>query len=212
MIAPERMSLGDLRALAPLVPDLAWYAELMLAESFDEYVKALYSDIDRGIAKMEDDPGLRKNDGEDRLTAEIALYLSGRGYKVSHDEKIGGHCDLVVRHPQKAFRWLGEAKIHRSGYDYLLKGFNQLCTRYARGSANESQGGLIIYIRNPNASSIMTKWRAHLGNEKFDGYQCEDCPAQPGLAFFSTHTHQTSGLPYRVRHRAVMLHFDPQDK
>ena len=77
MISLETMSLSDLRALEPIAPELARFAALTLATTHEEYVKILYSDIDIGIGKMEDDPAIRQDNGEDRLTEDISLYLTG---------------------------------------------------------------------------------------------------------------------------------------
>ncbi len=209
---PEEMSLAELAEMEQWAPDLAAFAKLTLATTFDQFVDALNQDIDQGVRLMEDDPGVRINDGEDRLTADLLTFLTGRGYDVTHDEKIGGHCDLVVKHRRQSFRWLGEAKVHKNDYGYLRQGFDQLCTRYARGTPDSPQGGLIIYIRQPKASSVVSTWRSKLTGAGLEEFAHRDCSRRPGLSFFSCHTHKTSGLPYTVRHIGVVLHFNPEDR
>ncbi len=209
----ESFTLADLRNdMQECRPDLANLANSILAKTHEEFIRVLYSDIDTCIGLMEQDPSVRKNDGEDRLTEDLKVGLIMRGYQVSHDEKIGGHADLVVRHRNLAYIWLGEAKIHDSDYDYLLQGFQQLCTRYAPGTPGTNQGGMIIYIRQAKAALIIGRWRDYLQTLSLDDYSDNDCSSRSGLAFFSTHTHESSGLPYTVRHMAVVLHFDPKDR
>jgi hypothetical protein len=43
---------------------------------------------------FQENPELRRNDGEDRLTIEIVNVLRGMGYNAGHETKIGGHTDL----------------------------------------------------------------------------------------------------------------------
>jgi hypothetical protein len=139
------------------------------------------------------------------------VYLRGKGYHATHDEKIGGHCDLVVRQFDKPYMWLGEAKIY-DGCTYLKQGFNQLCTRYSQGTPDTNNGGLLIYIRQPKVARILTEWQKRLTKCNLDDYSAQACPNRPNLAFFSTHCHESSGLPFTVRHMAIVLHFAPQDK
>lgn len=207
----ESLSLADFQKFRALRPDLAQFADFVLVNSYEQFIKLLYQDIDKCIRSMEEDPAIRANDGEDRLSEDFKMFLRPIGYHVTHDEKIGGHCDLVVRHPHNAYIWLGEAKIHNS-YEYLKQGFNQLCTRYSLGTTNATQGGLLIYIRQQKAAKIITEWQTRLTECNLDDYSVQNCPTRPNLAFFSTHCHESSGLPFTVRHMAIVLHFDPQDK
>lgn len=204
----DSLTLAQIRELRP---EVASYLDFALVNSPEKFLKALYSDIDACIGLMEEDPSVRQNDSEDRLTEDFKVGLRMRGYNATHDEKIGGHSDLVVRHRNLPCIWLAEAKIHGS-YDYLLKGFNQLSTRYSPGTPGNDQGGMIIYIRQKNAADILQKWKSHLEKSGLYDLTYEDCKQRPKLAFYTTHTHESSGLPYRVRHLAVVLHFDPKDR
>jgi len=206
----ESLTLVDLRKLGELRPDLADFADRMLVQSYDEFVRVLNKDLDRCIAGIEEDRGVRQDDGEDRITAEIINILNGMNYDASHDEKVGGHSDIVVRH-LKGYLWLGEAKIH-SDYAYLEQGFNQLCTRYSPGTPNADQGGLIIYMRVQDCAAVLAKWRARVTELGLPEYEDSNCPSRDTLAFFSSHRHEGTGRAIKVRHVAVNQYFDPKDR
>ncbi|NJN92428.1 MAG: hypothetical protein HC878_20060 [Leptolyngbyaceae cyanobacterium SL_5_14] len=180
-----------------------------MAETYDEFVKVLYIDIDRIIYQLEENPELRRNDNEDRLTIDIENQLRCMGYNASHDSKVGGHTDLSVR--KGSFLWIGEAKIHKSSYDYLWEGFQQLSTRYSTGDSNQRDGGILIYIRCKDTASILKRWQDYLREKNLPDYSCEPCKIR-SLSFFSTHKHERSGQAFQIRHMPVILHFDPKDK
>jgi hypothetical protein len=203
------LNLKELAAWESCVPALAGFPSRVLVSTYDEFIERLYRDLDSIISFLQKDPGVRKNDSEDRLTVEIVGLLCQSGYNAEHDAKIGGHTDLSVR--KNDFLWIGEAKIH-SNYDYLWEGFLQLSTRYSTGDTNQKNGGLIIYIRGSNAKSVMDNWRIWLSRkEEIEEYNSCDCELRE-LVFLSTHKHERSGLPFHVRHMPVLLHFDPKDK
>lgn len=174
----------------------------------DNFIKIFYEDLDKVIYQIQENPELRQSDKEDRLTIDIVNQLRILGYEASHDSKIGGHVDIVIR--KSDFFWLGEAKIH-SDNNYLWKGFQQLTTRYSIGDSNQRNGGLLIYIREEDASSIMKKWQNYLLEKSLPNYSFRPCKMR-SLAFISTHRHERSGQDFHVRHIPVMLHFAPKDK
>jgi hypothetical protein len=182
----------------------------MLAEdsTYEEFVKVLYEDIDDCVRRIEEDPKVHRYDSEDRLSREIINMLSV-WYDASHDELIGGHSDVVVRGP-RGFLWVGEAKIH-SGYDYMLKGFQQLATRYLRGNPLSDQGALLMYIRNQDCAKVVEKWGETLAGEKLPGYRVEECPSRKELGFRTVHKHRSSGRDVMIRHIGLNVHWDPQD-
>ena len=208
----ESLSLADFQKFRPLRPDLAQFSDFVLVDTYEEFLSVLYQCLYECIKVIEEDPGVRLKDDEDRLTTDFKTFLIGKGYQATHDEKIGGHCDLIVRQPLKDYVWLCEAKIHKNDYVYLKKGFNQLCTRYSPGTQNYNQCGFLIYIRQPNASEVMIKWKKRLIDCNLNDYSHKDCDTRNDLAFISTHCHESSGLPITVRHLAVVLHFNPQDR
>ena len=175
----------------------------------DDLIRNLYKDIDKVISQIQENPGVRQQDNEDRLTIEIVDQLRSLGHEASHDTKIGGHADIVVR--KNDFLWLGEAKIYQHNNN-LWEGFLQLLTRYSTGDFNQENGGLLIYIRGQkDASSIMQKWQKYLLEQSLPELSVRPCKMRR-LAFISTHKHEKSGQPFHVRHIPVMLHSDPKDK
>lgn len=174
----------------------------------DNFIRNFYEDLDKVIYQIQENPELRQNDKEDRLTIDIVNQLRILGYEASHDTKIGGHVDITVR--KSNFLWLGEAKIY-SDNSYLWQGFQQLTTRYSIGDYNQEHGGLLIYIREEDASSIMKKWQNYLIEKSLPNYRFRPCKMR-SLAFISTHRHERSGRAFHVRHIPVMLHFAPKDK
>ncbi len=204
----ENLSLLQLQEFEKHMPALAGFPSRVLATDYDDFIKILYCDIDRIIYQIEENPELRQDDKEDRLTIDIKNQLCCMGYNASHDSKVGGHADLVVK--KGNFLWIGEAKIH-GAYEHLWEGFQQLNTRYSTGDFNQKDGGIFIYIRQKNASSILDKWKTHLVEKKLPNYTCEPCLIRE-LSFFSSHTHEGSGRDFKVRHMPVILYFQPQDK
>jgi hypothetical protein len=174
----------------------------------DDSFGNLYKDLDKVIYQIQENPELRKNDKEDRLTIDIVNQLRILGYEASHDTKIGGHVDLTVR--KSDFLWLGEAKVYRSN-NYLWEGFLQLTTRYSIGDCNQNNGGLLIYIKDEYASSIMESWQNYLLEKSLPNYSVRPCKMR-SLAFISTHRHERSGQAFHVRHIPVILYFAPKDK
>jgi len=183
--------------------------DAVLVQTYEDFVNLLYKDIDDCIRAMETGKSVRQNDGEERLSEDFKLFLIARGYDAKRETDVNGHCDLIVQ--DKKYLWLGEAKIH-SDYDYLKKGFNQLVTRYSLGVPDANQGGILIYIYNKNAAKVVTEWQTRLTGCNLNDFSTEPCKVRPQLAFYSTHRHESSGLPFTVRHMAIVLHFDPQDK
>ncbi|TAM51363.1 MAG: hypothetical protein EPN57_19175 [Paraburkholderia sp.] len=207
----ESLTVAQLESLDDISPELALVGRRLLAASrgYDEWANVLELDLLECVKMLEEDPQVRKKDGEDRLTAELITMLRSRSYDASHDEKVGGHSDIVVRHA-KGFLWLGEAKIHKD-YDYLMRGFNQLCTRYSRGTPDADRGALIIYARVKNAAAVVAEWRARLTSAGVARLRQEDCKLRAEIGFRTTHEHESSGRDYKVWHVGVVLHFDPKD-
>lgn len=207
----ESFSLADFQNSPTIRPDCTQFADFVLAHTHEQFLKVLYQSIDDCTKLMEQDRASRENNGENRLTEDFKIFLCARGYDATRETNINGHCDLVVQQRDKPYIWLGEAKIHND-YGYLKKGFNQLCTRYAQGTPYANHGGLLIYIYQRQAAKILSEWQKRLTECNLDDYSVQACPNRPNLAFFSTHCHASSGLPFTVRHMAIVLHFYPQDK
>lgn len=209
----DGLTLGQLKLFAEQfgLSGVAGSIRRATASTYEQFTETLYSDLNDVVLSFQENPELRRNDGEDRLTIEIVNVLRGMGYNAGHETKIGGHTDLSVR-GKNNYLWIGEAKIH-SSYDYLFQGFQQLCTRYATGDVNQDSGGLIIYItKNKNSSKVITTWKERLSGYGLDGLEINSCPKRPGFEFDSTHILERTGTPFKVKHIGVSLFFDPQDK
>ena len=204
----EKFTLAELSRLGAVAPDVANFAKRLIVKTYDEFIDILYDDLDRIVSLIEENPELHKKDSEDRITIEITRSLRHQGYQASHETKHGGHCDVLVSRGN--FCWIGEAKKH-NGYDYLMEGFLQLTTRYSTGDDYQQAGGMLIYHFEKNTHKVMTEWANRLTEVGLPDFTiCPCCKRK--LPFYSSHTHEKSGLPFKVRHIPVMFHFDPKDK
>ncbi|MCK3514306.1 hypothetical protein MZI55_17305 [Escherichia coli] len=207
----NNFTLESLKFAASFNESAARLYRRITCNSYDKFIEMFYIDLEKTIRLIEKNASLMQNDGEDRLSIEIINILIGFGYDSGHDNYINGHSDIVVSF--KNYTWIGEAKIH-SSYDYLMEGFHQLCSRYSTGSEDDCQGGLIIYVKSNNALDVVEKWKKTLTSKKddFEDFYLSDCKTREKLSFYSSHKHPKSGLPYKVRHFAVILGFAPKDK
>lgn len=201
------LTLQQMESMGALRPDLSIFARRLLVSSYEDFVTVLYEDLDACIVRLEEDPGVRQEDEEDRLTAELINMLCMCGYDASHDEKVGGHSDIVVRHPQH-YTWVGEAKIH-GAYQHLMDGFNQLTTRYLQGTPNADQGALLVYIRNLDAAGVMKSWGDNVSALGLANYARQNCPVRKELGFYNTQTHAGSGRMVTIRHIGIKQHWKP---
>ena len=200
------MSLGEL-TLNDLAKLGARAARRLLVTSYQEFIKVLYEDLDEAFKYIIQTRDLRVKEGEDRTTADIIGQLIGRNYDAKHDEKYGGHCDIVVSHPA-GYVWLAECKIHKS-YDYLKQGFDQLCTRYASGIPNQDQGALIIFVRVKDCAAVVKEWRSRLIGLAYAEMHDSDCLNWQEHGFLSAHRSDSAGRTLSIRHTALALHFSP---
>lgn len=152
---------------------------------------------------------MKEEYGEDWLTIQVCGQLNSSGIQTAHDAAVGGHCDVVVR-AKEGFLWLAEAKKH-SSYAWLDKGFKQLSTRYSTGNPGQDHGGILIYCFVQDAKSMLEKWKDELVTRNADVTTSDDEDGNP-LAFQSIHKHESSGLNFYVRHKAVTLYWDPKDR
>lgn len=183
--------------------------DFLLAQDHAARVEAVQKGIDFACNELEQHKHKKQELGEDSITLEICSMLKMAGFQAAHDEDVGGHCDIVVK-GKDSFLWLAEAKKH-STYSWLDKGFQQLCTRYSTGTKGRDHGELLIYCYDQNAAAILRKWRDELVARN-PGVKIKDACPEDSLLFFSTHQHFASGLDFRVRHKAVALHWSPKDK
>jgi len=203
-------SIGELtlRQIEAFDPFTTRFITRRLANTYDKFVEILYEDIDEIIQYIQENPELRKGDIEDRVTIEILGNLRHQGYDASHDTKIGGHTDLLVKN-NKGYKWIGEAKIH-DGNAYLWGGFMQLTERYSIGDDRQKDGGMLIYLKISDADKVMKNWENYLASQNLQDYEHHPC-SKNSLYFFSKYKHTKSGLIFTVRHMIILLYFNPQD-
>lgn len=204
-------SLHEIEQLAVNNPVCRDMFQRLLASSYQDFVEVLYADLDLAVNRLEGNPQLYQNDSEDELTGHIIGILQTLGYAASHGTTGGGSKDITVNGKNPSWVWIGEAKIYKSSND-LHEGYLQLSTRYRHPDPTKSCGGLLAYIKRPNAATLMDKWKVEFMKLPLPNLNSRECPKRSKLAFFSIHDHESSGLPFEVRHLAVCLHFYPRDK
>ncbi len=179
----------------------------LFSTNHDERRQIVEDAVDSISLEFAETPQHRKDRDEDGLTIDVVTSLKHMGFQATHDEDIGGHCDIVVR-GKDHFLWLAEAKIHNA-YNWLAKGCEQITTRYSTGMLGQDAGALVIYCKAENVKGIMDRWRQHFGT-LFPDAVITDCPRSP-LSFVSTVIHPRSGLPFRIRHIPISVWHDPQE-
>jgi len=188
--------------------------EYLLAQDHDTRVAAVEQAVDFACNQIEQHKHAKQGQqgnglSEDELTIEMCEMLTMAGFEAAHDEQIGGHCDIVIR-GRDHFLWLAEAKKHYK-YDWLDKGFQQLSTRYSTGQYGQNHGEVLIFCYVKDAKSMLEKWRSEL-ELRNPSVATSDALKADRLLFHSMHKHAASGLDFFVRHKAVALYWDPQDK
>src|SRR5262249_17512116 len=129
MTVPGPYTLRDLQLMfGTSTPDQI-RLNMMFATTHAERVAQVEAAIDWIAQEHSKTRQHRYERDEDALTTDIITDLKALGFDASHDTDYGGHGDIVIE-ARDDFLWLGEAKIHRD-YDWLMKGFLQLDTRYA---------------------------------------------------------------------------------
>jgi hypothetical protein len=208
------VSLADLEDAAKYDINLAGMTRRVFASTFDEFLNVLHDDLKLVIERLENNPQNYPDESEDATTQRIADMLWGMQYEASHNLQAGGNVDLTIEMSRRQFKWIAEAKKF-SSISGMQEGYLQLATRYrpGMGSNGVMNGGLIGYVRRPNAAKHMTDWRTALASlPEAPGCVFEDCDRRHTLGFFSEHPHQDFGVPFRVWHTCVVLHFAPADK
>ncbi|NEK17454.1 hypothetical protein [Rhizobium leguminosarum] len=206
MDTETRFSYRDLMLLASSPSDEIRFRWLFATSHLDRR-QIIEDAVDSISAEFAETPQHRKDRSEDGLTIDVVTSLKHMGFQATHDEDIGGHCDIVVR-GKGNFLWLAEAKIHKA-YDWLAKGYQQITTRYSTGMPGQDAGALVIYCKAENVKGIMDKWREHFAGV-FPDAKVADCATSP-LSFVSTSTHPRSGLPFRIRHIPISVWHEPKE-
>lgn len=212
-MSQDDYSIAQLRANYEGTP-LGASLEYVLAQDHTTRLAAVQRAVDFACNQLEQHKHKKQgNDGcglsEDELTLEICEMLSMGGFQATHDEDVGGHCDIVIR-GKDLFLWLAEAKKHDS-YDWLDKGFQQLSTRYSTGKNGQDNGEVLIYCYVRDAKAMLDKWRSEL-QERNPPVKTSTSHNGDQLIFHSIHKHASTGLDFFVRHKAVALYWSPKDR
>lgn len=203
----DNPTLRDLQLMARGKIGLETSLALICAASAEDILARVDPAIDHILQEFSRTPKERQNRSEDALSVDLITSLKHLGFQASHDTTTGGHCDIVIE-GNYDFLWLGEAKKHRD-YDWLLKGFNQLDTRYATAIKGQDRGGVVIYHYGPRTDQIMDAWAEHLKKYRPD-VTIEN--REPGdLVMNTRHVHRRTGRTYHVRHVIVSLYWSPKD-
>jgi hypothetical protein len=206
------LSLAYLEVLADQDPFVKNFLRRVTASNYEEFLDVLYDDLTLAIQKVEENPQDFEEESEDATTARLSLVLYGMQYRVHHNAQAGGNVDVTVE--LRRFKWIAEAKKFEDVGD-MREGFLQLSTRYRAGMDSNGvlHGGMIGYLRRPNAAKAMSGWAEHVPTiDIVRDAAITACSRRGPLAFNSTHTHQDFGTPFRVWHNLVQLHFAPKDK
>jgi hypothetical protein len=199
------MNIDSINTLQNYIPGLSDLVKRYTVSSMSDFVQQLYIDLEEAIQNTESNRHqVKEHFTEDYVTTLLLTHLKALKYEATHDTQVGGHCDIFIKNPMKGFQWIGEAKIW-NGCQYVMGGWNQLCTRYSSGTAMDSHGGILIYVNQKNASGLLSDWKAHMKSSNIDSLVIKDCPKNP-LRFDSVHSHTASGLPYNVRHFALVMY------
>lgn len=184
-----------------------------LAATMESFLQTLYDDVVAVVSMLEENPHQYVDDTEDQTTQRLVDMLKCMGYTAYHNAQAGGNVDLTVEMTRRNFRWIAEAKKFGDVGD-LREGYLQLATRYKPGVAADgvAHGGLLAYLRRPDAKGKMQGWKAHFLTLPIAvASKTTSCGRRGELGFISEHPHRDYGVPLRVWHVCVMLNFEPKD-
>jgi hypothetical protein len=200
-------SLSDLRLIVGESTPKSIMLGMQFANNHADRLIYIRRAVDYVAQEMSKNSHLKQDRSEDELTGDIISNLKCMGFAASHDTQYGGHCDIVVE-AKDEFLWIAEAKKH-GGYDWLLKGFQQLDTRYTTGADGQDSAELIIYHFGQRTDKIVTAWADYLKDNRGDVEI--RFAAGNKLHFHTEHTHKRTGRNFNIRHLAINLYFKPED-
>lgn len=206
------LTLDAMKVLADHDPMIKNFLRRLEVKTYDEFLDVLYDDIKIAVERLEQSPQLYVDESEDATTQRLLDTLFGMTYSTHHNLQLGGNVDITIDLFRKGFRWIGEAKKFDSVGD-MREGYLQLATRYKPGSGTTTvvHGGLIGYLRRANAVKCMQSWQRHYTAKVARRSRLTECPRRGPLGFVSEHAHGSIGLPFRVWHICICLHFKPED-
>ncbi|GAB3370321.1 hypothetical protein GCM10027317_06040 [Massilia agri] len=214
MILPDTMTVAQVRDIEKVNPQVPQWAHRLTARTYQDFLDTLYCEIDTIVAALVADANTLQGDGhtENSINADIVRQLNRSGYTAHFDKNKRGHADVTVEYGR--YEWIGEGKKVKSvDNTHLRGGYDQLRNRYASGTTNANQGGLLIYCYAPSAKHVLAQWSQHLEaqNKTSPGYGdgIVPCVGNEDFAFWSTTNHPSSGSKLTVKHIIASLHWDP---
>lgn len=187
-----------------LPPIIRW----QFARSHDDRFEIVEEVLDECYRRLVDGRRNNQDHSEDAMTQHVVDMMATAGIPAEHDPEVGGHVDIVVR-ANGGFLFVLEAKKHTS-YKWLLDGFRQLSTRYGVAQTGRDRGEVLIYCRVQRGDRVLEKWRERLF-AAINGLELtEPDDGKGGLYFRTQHTCQSSGSPFKVRHKLVPLYHNPE--
>ncbi|MCX9456695.1 hypothetical protein GOU96_06145 [Vibrio sp. R-1] len=183
------------------------FFERKTVSDYDSFVNVLNKDLKKIIRDLQHDRHQFQSEafGEDAISSVIIKCLKTLNYDAEHDTQHGGHCDILVKHQTLGFEWIGEAKLWK-GQKYIADGLEQLLTRYATAVEGENCGGLLVYVKQPQAVEKMKTWRdtlaAHPSTVSLDSLDGNIT----SLEFNSVQKAEATGLDYRLKNYFVSLY------
>lgn len=199
------LTLRDLKLMARGNVAFETSLALISAATAEDILARVDPAIDHILQEFARTPKERQGRSEDALSIDLITSLKHLGFQASHDTTTGGHCDIVID-GRFNFLWLGEAKKH-SSYEWLLKGFNQLDSRYATAVKHQDRGGVLIYHYGPRIDRIMNEWEKYLKINRPD--VIIEKRNSGDLVMNTRHTHERTGREYHIRHVIVSLYWNP---
>ncbi len=211
-MSSKNISADYIATLSAIDPHLKGFIARATTTTYIEFLSVLHDDIKDAVGVIEKQKQYITTESEDGTTGRLSLVLHGKGY-LCGQVNSGGNVDLEVS--RTGFRWIAEAKKFTSTAA-LTEGYLQLSTRYSTGAGSDGTcyGGMLAYLRRPDAVGNMIRWKKSLKDHATAAPNCvfSDCTRMGPLAFISEHVHSSYGTPFKVWHVCFVLHHEPQDK
>lgn len=138
--------------------------DILQPDDFDEFVSGLLIKLQSLCKEIAFQADKFYFQGEESISAVLAMLLEQAGYRAKQEPAIRGHIDILVE--KDGFRWIIEAKIGYSN-SKILEGLLQLSTRYL---SDERSACLIIFYKKNKYKEKMRKWRQYIDNESWRNY------------------------------------------
>ncbi|WP_148230107.1 hypothetical protein [Marivirga tractuosa] len=205
------ITLKEFNSLASTDYRLRLQHERMTVENYDDFVSALYNDLDWCINEVQKKAEYLQPDvnGEDRVSSYLQVALNAMFYSAEAKFVKGGNTDLTISSLNNQYKWIGEAKLVQGVNNrHVWGGFLQLVERYTSGE--DPNGGILLYIYCPDAKSIMESYREYTMTKNEYHFLYENCKKKKIGTFYTIHKHTSSGENFKTRYIPVILHNSPK--